>query len=432
LKGLDLVEATVLFRRQLGCTLASLAAVAVIQALGEPADAGVRALREMALGLFVVAVGALAGVTAARLARVLGLSDPWRYGFAFFPCLNLVVLAFFGAHLWPAWNAAGETPLFLLRPRRSMEARTASARAIALPTPSATGGVVTFALVVVCVSALHAGVSVVRALRSPARTGPPAASGAAPPSAETASYRPFAQQGQAAFDQASARIASPDAAGAGLGNTPEATRVAQQISDTMEREVRKSLAAYADFRPVIASGSPFRVYVHARPERAGVLMHVPRFEGLPDAARLAMMHFAWRAATAEVRSLRLVGARGVALGLRGAGPYGAVTWGELTDDVPGQHAVGPAADTTALAAFFADARIPLPLPTPRSGSAAARVLAQRGHSVRRTRWRTCCAGARRGPCHRPRWATRCRCWPSWPSATTRASRPTRSTGWPSS
>ena len=136
------------------------------------------------------------------------------------------------------------------------------------------------------------------------------------------------------------------------------------------------IATYPAFKPVVEAGRP-RVYVHARPERAGVLMQVPLFETLDETARAALLHLGWRAATRELRSLRLDGARQVALGLRGAGPYTAVTWGDLNDQEPRKSDTGTAVDTAPIAAFFVDARLPAPVVAPLPGTVGSRLLDQR-------------------------------------------------------
>jgi len=382
----DLVEATVLFRRLLGCTFMSFGSVALGKAFGD----GVGLLGELAVGILVLAGSVLAAATAAPLARSLGLPSPWRYGFgALFPCPNLLVLALFGGHLLPAWASAGESPLLLLLPRRSMEARVPHVGGA--PSPSTVGLIATLVFLTVSVGLMGTMVELVRGRRSPATgtSGPSTRGAPAPPVPDTSLYRPFAAQGQAAFQQADARIVGPDGATTAFGNSTEAAEVARRVGEEMEREIGGALAAYPEFRPVMAAGTRFLVYVHGRPERAVVLVQVPRFETLGDKAREAMLHLGWRAATRWVRSLRLVGARRVALGLRGTGSYSAVTWGDLTDDLPRQNVFGSPADTVPLAAFFAEARLPLPVPTPSPGSAAARLVAQRGRgSLRATaEWR---------------------------------------------
>ncbi len=384
-RRLDLVEATVLFRRLLGFTLTSFGVVALREAVKAHLETPAQLVSGIAVGLVVFAAAVLNAITAAKLATLLALPDPWRYCFgALLPCPNLLVVGAFGAHMLPAWTSVGDSPLVLLASRRGIAAR--HWRVSVTPTPSAFGLVATWAMLMVCLAAMAGVIEVMRALEA---TGKPAGR-LAEVSADTIAFRPFAARGQAAFEKATMLIAGSATDTGAYGNTPEAVAAAQRVGEAVQRECLSALPAHPDLRPVVQARTSFPTYVHARPERAAVLVQVTGLDALADSTRDVILQRAWTATVAKMRALHLVGARRMALGLRGTVSYGAVTWGDLANDVARQTTVGSPADTTPVAAFFADGRIPRPMPTPSPGTAAARLVEQRARSPLRStdEWRS--------------------------------------------
>jgi len=377
--ALDLAEATLLFRRLLGCTLGLFFAGLTFGLLEPRLDPALRLLGSLLVGLCWLPLAVVAAVAATRLGRELDRPSPWRYGLAAaLPCPNLMAVTLLGSYLVPAWAAARESPLLLLLPRAAIERRAGGRSTV--PGFSFVGFVATAVFLLVSVWSM--GSLVQLALPgTPAASRPATASGGRTPrptpTPDTRFYADFAAQGQAAFQAADSRLAAGEAATTAFGNTPEAIRAAQLLGEAMTREVSRSVGAYPEFRIILDPSRPFRVYVHARPERAAVLIQIPRYEELDEKTRVALLHFGWRAETEAARSLRLVGARRLALAVRGAGPYSAVTWGDLNDGVRRPVLTGAPADTTPVAAFFADVRLPIPLPEPSPGSAAARLLEER-------------------------------------------------------
>jgi|CXWL01.1.fsa_nt_gi hypothetical protein len=368
---LDLVEATLLFRRLFGLTITVFVSVGTFKSLGSRLDPDTQMLTGALVTLFVLGVVILSAVTATRLAALLHLSNPLLYGMAAaLPCPSLLVLPHFGSRMLPAWSAAGMSALDVLQPRHVLLQTKAPRR----PVPEMSGlayiGTLAIALASIGVVATLVGVIDTDPLLPPSSEATP--SPAMRPAPDTSFYRELAIQAQPAFEAADGRLSQPGDAIA-FGNNASSEQVAQQISESFEKEVRQWQRSYPEYGQLSSADHP-KVYLHMRPEHAAVLMRLQQFETFDEKTRSAWVNFAWRAATDRLRGL---GVRGLAVALRGAGPYAAVTWGDHNEEAPRQIDTRTSSDTTALAAFFIEGRLPRPVVAPSAGSVGARLLEQR-------------------------------------------------------
>ena len=369
--SLDLIEATLLFRRLFGLTMTVFASVVAFEAASSSLGPGGRLLTGAVHFFFVVAVLILSAITATRLARLLHRSNPLWYGFAAaLPCPSLLVLAQFGSLMLPAWSDAGMSVVDVFRPRRALQQIRVPRR----PVPPASG--LAYLATLAAVPALLGVIGKLGGVYADDRPYPQYSeatpSPTARPAPDTTFYRELASQGRPAFEAADSRLSQLGDAAA-FGNDSSSERIAQEIAESFEVDVRKWQSSYREFGQLSSTDHP-KVYLHMRPEHAAVLMRLRQFETLDEKTRSAWLDFAWSAAT---RQLLGRGVRGLAVALRGEASYAAITWGDRNEETHRQVDVRAPSDTTALAAFFIDGRLPRPVVAPSPGSAGARLLEQR-------------------------------------------------------
>ena len=133
------------------------------------------------------------------------------------------------------------------------------------------------------------------------------------------------------FDEANLKLGSN---GSSTGNSPEATKLAQQFSKNLSALINAGIVEDGGWGEDKKLNSRCSVYCQLKDDRVCFLARVPRYRNYQDSARDVLEKFAWASGRATIADSELQGISEMGIGLRGVILYGSVMRGRIDADTP--------------------------------------------------------------------------------------------------